>query len=371
MEVLYFIFTCLLVLATASLYLRLSLGDKTQFDKVISFFLVLVSIHVAHALLVRIFPYENRYIDKASPLGLIYGPIVFFAYLSASGYVINKKTIFIHLIPFIIIIPFYSYYLLSYSADFRNHSRLYYGLIYGSIAISWFSYSLYIFYKSTVERKPTKSNNLELTSIMMIILFMLSFFKILNISSRLFSGSLIIATSSAVVLSLGMFGIVLSVFLFTIKEVKNKVNLLHPPLKNKVGEIEVAVGSAYEKSGLEASAMEKYAQKINHYFSSEQYLDPSFNLNTLSSALKIPRHSLSQVFSQYYGQSFLKHINSLRIMHACQMLEDPNFDSNIEDLAEQCGFNSSTSFYRNFKEFVEMTPTEYQNWIDVNRESTL
>ena len=120
---------------------------------------------------------------------------------------------------------------------------------------------------------------------------------------KFFIGSLIIASSSAVVLSMGMFGMVLSVFLFTIKEVKNKVNLFHPPLKNKVDEIDVAVGSVYEKYGLEASAMEKYAQKINHYFSSEQYLDSSFNLNTLSSALKIPRHSLSQVFSQHYQDS--------------------------------------------------------------------
>jgi AraC-like DNA-binding protein len=121
------------------------------------------------------------------------------------------------------------------------------------------------------------------------------------------------------------------------------------------------VDSTYLKSGIPPDEMEAYAQKVNDYLVSKKYLDSNFNLNILSSDLKIPKHYLSQVFSQYYGKNFLKYINSLRIMHACELLEDHNLESTIEGLAEHCGFSSKASFYRNFKEIAKMTPSEFIN----------
>lgn len=360
MGILFGLFTCILIMAGVSLYISLYMGNKTQFDKVVQVLLFYVIIHVLHAFIVRLLPQEYMYIDKAAPFGLLYGPLVYYAYL-ASGKALNRKTILIHAIPFIIAVPFYVFFLVS--SSFRTHMIYYYSLLYGPMAISWVFYSVYIGYKGTVRLESGNFERRTFSSVIAIILFIVAVFMALVVSTRPFENIHTEVISDALILYIGLLAVIFYIFLFTVQHLKEKAKSLESQDFIKVDD-EEEVESVYVKSRVQDDELEVYAQKVNDYLNSKKYLDRNFNLNTLSSDLKIPKHHLSQVFSQYYGKSFLKHVNSLRIMYACEILKNPDFNSNIDDLVERCGFNSKTSFYRNFKEVAQMTPSEFLNGLN-------
>jgi AraC-like DNA-binding protein len=49
----------------------------------------------------------------------------------------------------------------------------------------------------------------------------------------------------------------------------------------------------------------------------------------------------------------------MQLEEAKQMLKN-HFELNIEIIAEGCGFNSRSTFYRLFRERYQMNPTEYR-----------
>lgn len=60
------------------------------------------------------------------------------------------------------------------------------------------------------------------------------------------------------------------------------------------------------------------------------------------------------------GMSFKEYITNLRISHAQHLLKTSDPDTTIDEIAQQAGFSSSSAFYRNFKEYVGITPKEYR-----------
>ena len=52
---------------------------------------------------------------------------------------------------------------------------LYYSILYGSMALSWLGYSMYIAYKGSTRKEPVDSNVREVPSIAVIFLFTLAF----------------------------------------------------------------------------------------------------------------------------------------------------------------------------------------------------
>lgn len=356
MGTLFFIFTCIFVLAAVSLHISFLIEGEKSFDKVVRFFLVLVIIQVMYTFFVYLAPYEYRYIDRGEPLGLLYGPLLYFAYITSGGFELNKKIVFIHALPFIVAVPFYALFLTIES--FRNQESLYLSFLYGSFALSWLGYASLVGYKSTSPKHREFPINKVLPMILVLILFVLAFYFILLVGTRTIKGISVQAITSSLMIYAATLGAVLSVYLFLIRRLKEKIYAVKAEFE-KLNEDNEEVSTSYVKSGVQTNDIDEYAKKVNVYFSTKKYLDPRFSLNMMSSELKIPRHHLSQLFNQYYGQSFLKYINSLRIMHACELLEVLDLESNIEDLSEQCGFNSKTSFYRNFREIAKMTPTEF------------
>ena len=60
------------------------------------------------------------------------------------------------------------------------------------------------------------------------------------------------------------------------------------------------------------------------------------------------------------GLSFNEYVNRMRIEYAAMLIAQ-NPGKPLSEIAEQSGFSSSTSFYRNFKLYKGMGPKEYQN----------
>lgn len=90
-------------------------------------------------------------------------------------------------------------------------------------------------------------------------------------------------------------------------------------------------------------------------YCSDKYTEP-LNLDILSRDLHLNKYYISHIFKERIGISFPDFVNSLRIEHACGMLEK---DSNITDVAFSSGFSSIRTFNRAFIKNMGMSPREY------------
>ena len=92
------------------------------------------------------------------------------------------------------------------------------------------------------------------------------------------------------------------------------------------------------------------------------YLNAELKLADLATEINYPIHDISQVLNQDLNQSFSDFVNNYRVEEVKRRLGDKAFQKyTLMAIAQQCGFNSKTSFYRIFKNETGKTPAEYLN----------
>lgn len=90
--------------------------------------------------------------------------------------------------------------------------------------------------------------------------------------------------------------------------------------------------------------------------------DPNLSRDSVAELLEISNSYLSQIIKENTSVNFSDYINSHRVKDVKQMLKDPMFDKySLLSIGLECGFNSKTSFYTNFKKETGLTPKEYKN----------
>lgn len=67
---------------------------------------------------------------------------------------------------------------------------------------------------------------------------------------------------------------------------------------------------------------------------------------------------LSRFFSANIGMSYSDYVRNIKISHACYLLR--NTRESVIDIATKCGYDSISSFNRNFKQMTGNNPTEYR-----------
>ena len=91
------------------------------------------------------------------------------------------------------------------------------------------------------------------------------------------------------------------------------------------------------------------------------YTKPDLNLKSFAKEINIPERIISRAINQIEGLNFNSFINNYRINEykklACLKIYR---NYSIYAIAEEVGFNSRASFYKNFKEIVGIPPSEYQ-----------
>lgn len=116
----------------------------------------------------------------------------------------------------------------------------------------------------------------------------------------------------------------------------------------------------YQRTAIQQDQLVGYLQLIENYLvSSQQYLDPLITPQQLANSLNIPKHLISWIFNEHIGYRFHTYIAILRVEHAKKLIASGSSQHKIEALAEQCGFNSSTSFYRHFRQQTGISPYRY------------
>src|SRR5690625_7295624 len=75
---------------------------------------------------------------------------------------------------------------------------------------------------------------------------------------------------------------------------------------------------------------------------------PSLSLADVSHETGISPHRLSQIFNTYFKKGFYQILGEYRIRYAMELIKE-NHNVSFDDVAEMCGFNSRSTFYKYFK----------------------
>jgi AraC-like DNA-binding protein len=117
----------------------------------------------------------------------------------------------------------------------------------------------------------------------------------------------------------------------------------------------------YEKSGLSEENAQKIHEQLCDIMQREQlYKKPELTLSDLSNSLKVHPNNLSQVINKFENMNFYDYINSLRVAEfKCIVALPENQKYTLLALAFEVGFNSKSTFNRNFKKTTGVSPSEY------------
>lgn len=93
-----------------------------------------------------------------------------------------------------------------------------------------------------------------------------------------------------------------------------------------------------------------------------RYIDEHFTeditLEEVAEKAGFSKFHFSRLFKQYTNDSFYKYVNQQRIAYAEELLSNP--DLSITQIGIQCGYSSTSSFIRMFKQFQNCTPTDFR-----------
>lgn len=102
-----------------------------------------------------------------------------------------------------------------------------------------------------------------------------------------------------------------------------------------------------------------FAENVEQAFRERQlHLDPTLNINGLARELGTNRTYISNYLNQQLHTTFYEYVNGWRIERAKELLSASSLP--LEQIAEQAGFNSLSTFRRYFIKTVGMTPNEYR-----------
>ncbi len=117
----------------------------------------------------------------------------------------------------------------------------------------------------------------------------------------------------------------------------------------------------YGKSGLDETEASGLQKRLHALMADEKlFTDPELTLNALATKLNTSPNYVSQVINTKEGMSFYDFINNLRVIEFQQAVKlSANKNFTLLSIAHACGFNSKTSFNRNFRKVTGISPTEY------------
>ncbi len=136
------------------------------------------------------------------------------------------------------------------------------------------------------------------------------------------------------------------------------------PIKNKILDEETSELIKRNAKSFEISQekLKLLDDKIQQYILSKPYLNPDFNLSTMSADTDIPVHHLSYYFNEHLNINFNTWKNDHKINHIIFLIENGSNEMlTLDALAKQAGFGSRTTFFNAFKQKTGLTPSEYLN----------
>jgi len=126
--------------------------------------------------------------------------------------------------------------------------------------------------------------------------------------------------------------------------------------------------SKYQKSGLNDEELHRIHEQLTDLMKREKlYTNPELTLGDIAEQLNIHPNYLSQVINSIMKKNFYDYINEQRVEEFNRLARDEkNQKFTLLSLAYECGFNSKTSFNRNFRKVTGLSPTQYLKQLHVS-----
>lgn len=359
--------------------LLFSKKNKSQADIILGFWLLVTGIHLA---LYYLF-ISGRYIQFPYllgieiPLPLAHGPFLFLYAAALTNHKLKTSTRFIQFLPIGIIYLFMTSFF-RIDADekilvYRNAGKGYEYITGPVLVLIMISGVVYVILSLLLLRKHKKNISHQFSYSEKINLNWLRFLifgtAIIWICVLVSNDFLIYTFAVIYVILIGYFGI-RQVGIFTPMNLYHQPN--HPifiePEKNSLLKKFITNDDAseveknkYQKSGLSSEAAARIHKALLLLMHEEKvFTNPELTLAELAEKLHTHPNNLSQVINSFEKKNFYDYINFLRIeefMQLTQKAQNKNFT--LLSLAFECGFNSKTSFNRNFKKVTGLAPSEY------------
>lgn len=111
-----------------------------------------------------------------------------------------------------------------------------------------------------------------------------------------------------------------------------------------------------ERKGEAQSSEDEKVKRLMLYIH-EHYREP-ISVGQLAESVYISKRGCFRIFREQLHMTPVEYIHSYRLQRACQMLMDS--DRSITEIAQECGFGSSSYFGRLFHDKMGCTPAQYR-----------
>lgn len=143
---------------------------------------------------------------------------------------------------------------------------------------------------------------------------------------------------------------------------KSEAALLHSPDMHAVtAKTEEVPRKKYANSGVTPAMATAIHERLVHLMEKGKlFTEPDLSLSMLSEKIQVHPNYLSQVINEKEGKTFFEYINALRVAEFQRLVAMPsNRQFTIMGLAYDCGFNSKSSFNKNFRKVTGLSPSAY------------
>jgi len=106
------------------------------------------------------------------------------------------------------------------------------------------------------------------------------------------------------------------------------------------------------------AANELICARLERLIEEEFFTDPDINLMDLAAKIQVNSRYVGDYLRYHYEETFLVFVNRLRVEHAIKLMSNPKIT--FLDIAEQSGFISISTFYRNFTKVKGVSPSQFR-----------
>lgn len=351
-------------IAFFSSFLLLGKRQKASADYILAIWFLIIAIHIAYFLLI----FSAAYIRFPFLLGfeialpLIHGPLLYLYIKSLTGQPTKRRNYLLHLIPavmvYIILLKFFmlspekKIYIYQHNGDNYKSLRdnikiliIFSGIVYVSL--------------SSLALKKYKRQISELYS---------NTEKInLNWGYYLIAGIALIWIAVMLKVDILIFSLVVVFILVAAYLGISHVGILNlVQISNDAVEIDSEVNAnlvaeKYQNNFVGKEVAQDIFARVDHLMEKEKvYKNPDLNLNQVAELVDVHPNVLSQTINYIANKNFYDYINGYRVEEFKRIAVLPkNQKLTIMSLAYESGFNSKTSFNRNFKKYTHCSPREF------------
>lgn len=189
------------------------------------------------------------------------------------------------------------------------------------------------------------------------------------------SDAVVYSSITGLVLCIGYFGIKqVGVFYATAEPNSSVEPVPFAQPTAAIHEAEVPEGGSvrakYDKNKLSEEVVSSIHQLLTELMHEEKpYKNSELTLSELAKRLDVPPNTLSQVINRVEQKNFYEYINAHRVAEFQNLVLQPGSGQyTLLGLAFESGFNSKTSFNRNFKKVTGDAPSDYLKRFSIHLE---